>query len=153
MEISTRLLQATGYRAWELGATWSQDPGDSSDPNDHSECRREPAECEGGVRNPCDEPIGFPFHDAGPVPVEDEHGTPRERSSYVVGQFVFFLVNRAPFVMGKVIDTHHTDEKQLDEILVQHKFTPANQRVQERASIQSVARHGGLRPPRTFFKS
>lgn len=93
MALLTHRLRAAGYRAWELYTTWLQDPVVGSDSNERPQYQMEPAGCEdggdyatcvggdaarGAVGIWCDEPVGFSYHDCGPVDVLGNEGSPSE---------------------------------------------------------------------------
>lgn len=62
--------------------------------------------------------FGLSSSDGGSLAVGGEEGSPGERCSYMVGQFVFLLADMAPFAMGKAIDTRTTGKGGHQEILV-----------------------------------
>lgn len=69
-------------------------------------------------------------------------GETHERSSYRADQFVFFIADEAPLVMGRAFDARVTRAGPGQEILM-YGFTPANGGIREGTVSQSVQTYGG----------
>ena len=158
MKLSADLLRATGLRHWNLDATWLQHPAADGDADDRSESPRNSMDCDGGEGEPeadngeasdtgMDECDGEPTesgHHLGDAAVARGEDLPQgEVRSYKVGQYVFFLADMAPFVMGKVIDTRDAGEEPQEEEVLVHWFTPANRGVREGAATQCIEKYAG----------